>query len=91
MFDSMYDAGGHEWQTKAFGNILERWELGDEMPNTGTATYQVEVLGGPGKWDTALDSLATVRDGHLASIGDERDESLPLLDYYGDWAVKEGA
>lgn len=40
-------------------------------------TYQVEVIGGGG--DEDVWAHATVRDGILASLPDDRDESLPLL------------
>ena len=90
MFDSMYDTEGHEWQTKAYGRILERWEVGHQMRDVGAGTYQVQVLGGPLEPPFAY-SLATIRDGRLVAVPAERDESMPLLDYWGDWITKEGA
>ena len=90
MFDSMYDASLAEWQTKAFHCDLAAYRVGDELPSIGTATYQVEVCGGPDK-PPFIDSLATIRDNRLVSINDERDETLPLLDYHGEWIAKEEA
>jgi len=91
MFDSMYDRRGHDWQTKAFDCVLAGYRIGDEMPYLGTDTYQVEVLGNPNKASKYIVSLATVRDNRLTSIPDDRDETLPLLDYHGGWTVKEEA
>jgi len=91
MFDSMYDQRRHEWQTKAFHCDLAGYRIGDEVPFIGTDTYQVEVLGNPNKASEYIVSLATVRNNRLASIPDERDDALPLLDYHGGWTVKEEA
>lgn len=91
MFDSMYDPSGAEWQTKAFHCELDRYKVGDELPFIGTETYQVEVFGGPDKPSEYIESYATIQDGKLASIHDERDAKLPLLDYHGGWTVKEEA
>lgn len=83
MFDSLYDAQGHEWQTKAYDCILARYDIGDEVPPShGSLTdYQVRVLGGPG--EGFQDSFATVRDGRLSELPADRDYSLPLLGYFG--------
>jgi hypothetical protein len=89
MFDSLYDASSEEWQTKAFDCVLAGYRVGDEMPFIGTDTYQAEVLGG--KKSQFINSYATIRSNRLASLPDERDEDLPLLDYHGDWIVKEEA
>jgi hypothetical protein len=91
MFDSMYDRLGTEWQTKAFHCELDRYRVGDELPFIGTDTYQVEIFGGPNKPSEYIEALATVRGNKLASIRDERDETLPLLDYHGEWIAKEEA
>lgn len=91
MFDSMWDADGMEWQTKAFDCGLAGYQVGDELPFIGTDTYQVEIFGGA-KWPGQdADSYATIRDKRLISINDERDETLPLLGYHGDWIKKEEA
>lgn len=91
MFDSMYDASGAEWQTKAFHCVLDRYRLGDELPFIGTDSYQVEICGGPDRPADYIDSYATIRGNSLASIHDGRDETLPLLDYHGEWIAKEEA
>lgn len=91
MFDSMYDADGDEWQTKAFHCELDRYTIGDELPFIGTNTYQVEILGGPSNPTGYLESYATIRGNVLTSLDDDRDETLPLLDYHGDWIKKEEA
>ena len=84
MFDSMYDHDGNEWQTKAYGRTLERYELGDEVPDLDGWTpdiYQVKVLGGPG--EGLNHGFATVQDGVLVEIPSARDAALPLADYFG--------
>ena len=85
MFDRLYDKQGVEWQTKAYECNLDAFRLGDRVPDIepyeGLATYQVEVLGGPGEGLT--DSLATVREGHLYEVPSRRDHSLPLVNYSG--------
>lgn len=81
MFDSMTDAEGVEWQTKAFDCDLDRWTIGDRI-ETGEdypASYQVEVIGGV-PWN----ALATIRDKVLVAVPAERDRSLPLVGYHGD-------
>lgn len=85
-FDSLYDANGDEWQTKAYGRGMRRFEIGDKLP-AAPLDHQVEVLGGPRgpRWDQSRDSFATVRNCHLDALPVERDESLPLLDYTGHW------
>ena len=80
MFDSLIDANGHEWQTKAFARCLDEYRIGDEIPADGPATYQVEILGDRPDY---IDALATIRDGVLEAIPVERDPRLPLLDYSG--------
>jgi len=82
MFDSLIDAKGDDWQTKAFECELNTYRIGDAMPGPIPA-YQVEVLGGGGEIGRFIDSLATVRDGVLASIPDVRDEHLALIHYFG--------
>lgn len=86
MFDSFYDTDNSEWQTKAYHCVLAEYKIGDsitgDFPDSYPATYQVEVLGGTDD-DPYQDSLATIRDGVVASINDPRDPSLPLLDYSG--------
>lgn len=82
MFDSLYDAQSNEWQTKAFDRLLDSYGIGDEVPTYGVTTFQVEILGGTDE-PPFIQSLATIRDGRLVSLPDERDESLPLMDYSG--------
>lgn len=90
MFDSMYDAAGDEWQTKAFYCDLDSYRVGDAMPDVDKPDFQVEVLGGRGTSPREfLDSYATIRDGILTSINDPRDETLPLRDYFGFWVINE--
>jgi hypothetical protein len=81
MFDRIVDPSGNEWQTKAFECGLFRYEVGDRIPAVEPDTYQVEILGGLG--DGFTDSLATVREGVLVSVHDDRDPTLPLIDYGG--------
>jgi hypothetical protein len=82
MFDRLYDATGHEWQTKALGRALNDYDLGAAIPR-GPFTYQLEVIGGGddrGEW-----AHADVRDGLLTAIPVARDETLPLLQFAGTW------
>lgn len=86
MFDSLYEGPretyNSEWQTKAYSCNLDCFWVGDEMPPLGgRVTYQVEILGG-GR-DESTDSLATVVDGVLVDIDNERARSLPLFNYSG--------
>ena len=78
MFDSMIAADGTDWQTKAFCCMLEEWNIGDKVPGVGS--FQVEVLGGEGPF---VRSCATVRDGILTAVPDDRDGALPLVGYGG--------
>lgn len=82
MFDSLYDATGIEWQTKAFNCELDRYQIGDRIGPP--FTYQAKVLGGPRGEDSRY-AYATIREGVLVEVPADRDETLPLLDYYGGW------
>ena len=88
MFDSFYDDAGNEWQTKAYIRNLDVFRVGDPVPNefpeTYPKTYQVEILGGEDS-RPCVDSFATVISGVLVSINDERDTTLPLINYSGHW------
>lgn len=91
MFDSLYDEQGREWQTKAFGNVLAEYRTGELLPGPPFA-YQFKILGGGNfeEGEKFMDAFATAdEDGRLASFPDERDVTLPLLDYHGGW-VKAG-
>jgi hypothetical protein len=79
MFDSVYDADGNEWQTKAFDRVLAEWRIGDEF-TTAASDFQFKVYGGPGRLS---DGIATVRNNILTAVPAERDETLPLIDYSG--------
>ena len=81
MFDRLYDEHDREWQTKAFGRTLHAYRVGDPILANIPAACQVEVLGD--ECGEFVDSLATILDGALASIGDARDDRLPLLGYRG--------
>lgn len=85
MFDSLYDEAGHDWQTKAFDCVLARFKIGETMPDSSYPSYQVAILGDPD--GSFVHSFATVQDCVLMSVHDERDESLPLLDYFGGWVA----
>lgn len=86
MFDSFW-AASKEWQTKAFGRSLDQWGLGDVIPGAHPLPFQVEVLGSDIVKDgDFVESFATIRDGRLVAVPADRDESLPLLGYTGDWA-----
>lgn len=82
MFDSLYDAEGHEWQTKALDCTLDRYQIGDDFGPP--FTYQAKVLGGP-RGANSRYAYATIRDGVLVEVPTDRDETLPLLDYHGSW------
>ena len=82
MFDSLYDATGIEWQTKALNCELDRYRIGDRIGPL--FTYQAKVLGGPRGEDSRY-AYATIRDGALVEVPAGRDETLPLLGYYGGW------
>ena len=87
MFDSFYDTEGNEWQTKAFACVLDQCEIGEKIGDrqwSSESKYQVKILGGP-ESDPYQESLATIHDGRLVAVPDERDETLPLLDYGGGW------
>lgn len=84
MFDSFYGEDGSEWQTKALGRTLERWDIGEAIPGP-PIDYQAEVIGGPRGRATADWSFVTIRDGVLASVNDKRDPTLPLLLYGREW------
>lgn len=80
MFDSLYDKSGREWQTKAYANRLDRFDIGD-MIDAEDASYQAEVLGGvAGK---SVYSLATVESGRLVAVPAERNPAMRLRNYYG--------
>lgn len=96
MFDRLYDSREdhstpHEWQTKAYGCVLDAFDIGDPVPPIPTdyfTDYQVGILGGP----KDEHSLATVRDGVLVAVHVRRDDTLPRLDYFGHAIeVPEGA
>jgi hypothetical protein len=82
MFDSMIDARGNEWQTKAFGRTLERWHLGDPV-EADDPDFQVKVLGD--LKDGIGYAFATVRRHVLTEVPAERDRRLPLIDYSGGY------
>ena len=82
MFDSLYDATGVEWQTKALNCELDRYRIGDRFGPP--FTYQAQALGGPRGEDSRY-AYATIRDGVLVAVPVDRDETLPLLNYYGGW------
>lgn len=84
MFDSFYGADGSEWQTKALGRSLDRWDIGDPVPGP-PIDYQAEVIGGPRMPGNAGWSFVTIRSGVLSSVNDERDPKLPLLLYGREW------
>lgn len=95
MFDSLYEGtredyssgvawSEREWQTKAYDCNLDVYVVGDKMPtivDAYPATYQVEILGSRGH--EFINSLATVVDGVLVNIDNERAHSLPLINYGG--------
>lgn len=87
MFDRLY-VGDVEWQTKAYDCNLDNYFVGDEMPSIHKDypdSYQVEILGGEHIFTKrSRRSLATVVDGVLVSIDNERVRSLPLIDYGGN-------
>jgi hypothetical protein len=77
MFDRLYDDADLEWQTKALGCSLARFDVGDEMPTAfGLSDYQVPVIGGAG--DGFNRAYATIRDRRLVAVGVERDDTLQL-------------
>lgn len=83
MFDTLHASRDtdDDWQTKAYSQLLVDYFVGDEMPPIPGVDvgddYQVEIL-------DETHSLATVRGGVLASVGDRRDPSLTQLDYWGN-------
>lgn len=82
MFDSFIDESGHEWQTKAFGCSLERWRVGDAVPDA-PPDCQVEVIGGGSEWGRFVWSLATIREGRFEGAGEPRKAWLTCIDYTG--------
>lgn len=90
MFDSIRDADGAEWQTKAYGCDLTTYYIGDRLPNRDAAPvtdYQVEIIGGPPDF---AEKWATIRDGRIAAVSDELDATLPLWGYHGGWLFRGG-
>ncbi len=76
MFDSMIASDGSDWQTKALGRGLHRYNIGDKVP-VPVRDCQLEVLGDSGmRW-------ATVRGGALAAVPQLRDPNLPGIRYTG--------
>jgi len=86
MFDSFLDAAGNEWQTKALGRSLTRYKIGDAV-NAPPLDHQMQILGGPSN-KTDRHSFATIRNGRLAEVPAERDEALPMVDYFGNWVAE---
>ena len=89
MFDSLRDENDNEWQTKAFDSLLHTYKIGDRVWERRPADFQFEIFGGgppSGYTELNCESLATVRDGVLVSIDDDRDPSLTLIDYTGHLA-----
>lgn len=87
MFDSLYEGARQsydtEWQTKAYSCNLDTYWVGDVLPPLGECvSYQVEILGGS-RDSKSRESLATVVDGVLVDIDNERAWSLPLFGYSG--------
>ena len=83
MFDSFYDEGGREWQTKAFDRNLDEWHVGDPFPADGPGSFQVEVLGDGPNRDDFRDSFATIRSGRVEGVDVPRDTALPLVRFGG--------
>lgn len=86
MFDCLYEGErgvyGNEWQTKAYSCNLDSYWVGDRMLELDKLdTYQVEIMGGNGH--DFINSLATVVNGVLVSIDNERAHTLPLFSYGG--------
>lgn len=80
MFDSFYGERGDEWQTKALGRTLRRYNVGDDV-GSDIRDCQFKVIG-----DTRTGyewRFATVRGGRLEAVPVDRDESMPLIDYAG--------
>lgn len=90
MFDSLFDAAGNEWQTKALRNLLDRYQVGDPVKLL-LKDFQVEVHGGPrvGPRGRSVDRYATVRGGILTQVPDYRRPELALVGYYGDLVEDE--
>lgn len=86
MFDSFIDARGLEWQTKAMECLLNRYQIGDEVPGP-PIDYQAEVIGGYDREspDGSRWSFATIRGGRLAEVPCERDSGLPVQAYSSGW------
>lgn len=82
MFDSFYDENDGEWQTKAFGRSLHRWDIGETVAPSGISC-QVEAIGVERSEHDYAFGLATIRGGVLIAVPDERDESLTLIPYGG--------
>lgn len=89
MFDSLYDSEGNEWQTKAYYCELDRFREGDILPGP-PFSYQLEILGGPGD-KASRGAVATVFEGILFKVPDERNSKVPLMDYGGGWVRPEAS
>lgn len=91
MFDSFRDDKGGEWQTKAMGRNLDSFRVGEPIPGP-PLDYQMEVIGGPYRHTVGEWTFVTIRDGLLAKVPAERDETLALWNYSGGWtrATPEG-
>jgi hypothetical protein len=86
MFDSFYDAEGLEWQSKALACLLNRYDIGDDVPGP-PIDYQMELIGGydEARPDRCYWVFATIRDGRLADLPCDRDTALPVLAYSSGW------
>lgn len=84
MFDSLYGADGTEWQTKALGRSLKRYEVGDNVDGP-PIDYQMEVIGGRLTDAGSRWAFATIRSGRLEQVPTDRDASLPVCAYSSGW------
>lgn len=85
MFDSLYAPDGTEWQTKALACLLDRYDVGDEVPGP-PIDYQMEVIGGrDGAHERSRWAFATIRAGRLTDLPCERDQTLPVCAYSSGW------
>lgn len=94
MFDSLI-IDNLEFQSKAFGNSLEIFKVGDKVLYSSLArvlssrfhvsTVQVECLLARrnGKEVTEDGWFVIVEDGVFVGVSKERDSSVPLISYYG--------
>ncbi|HEU5223119.1 MAG TPA: hypothetical protein VFU07_05485 [Candidatus Lumbricidophila sp.] len=86
MYDTIIDANGRQWQTKAFTRLLRRFTIGDQTPLPGDCQVYVVASDDDVTHPNFDDAFATIRAGVLTEVPADRDLALPLV-YAGTFTV----